>query len=249
MAVNNEEYINQIYDASQRQQEAALRQNYDANLSDLDASKVKNQKATDANLNRTYVESAKQAKNFDEVQTAQGLSSGAMAQSRLARDTQLQQDLTTLRAAQQSADADIERQRNLMGQQYASAIQQAAAANDLERVKMLYQAAKEEEDRLREERQAAGQAIYQYNNNIIPYLESLGMSADEIAALGIKAKKSSGVGFGWNPASKWKKQGTGSGTGTGGGGTGSGTAGGGDSGSSRAGLVAPYSFNPLDLLK
>lgn len=186
MAVNNEEYINQIYDASQKKQEAALKQNYDANVSALQASRQANQQNTDANLNRTYVESAQQKKGFNEIQNAQGLSSGAMAQANLARDTQLQQDLTTLRAAQQSADADIERQRNLLGQQYASAIQQAAAANDLERVKALYQAAKDEEDKLTAQKQEAGKFLYQYNNNPYYYLNALGMSDADIAGMGIK---------------------------------------------------------------
>lgn len=206
MAVNNEEYINQIYDASQKKQEASLKQNYDANVSALQASQEANRANTDANLNRTYVESAQQQKGFNEIQNAQGLSSGAMAQANLARDTQLQQDLTTLRAAQQSADADIERQRNLLGQQYAAAIQEAAANNDMERIKMLYQAAKDEDDKLTAQKQEAGKFIYQYNKNAIPYLQALGMTDEEIAALGITAKKKSSSGGS-----------SGSGTGSGGG--------------------------------
>lgn len=200
MAVNNEDYINQIYDQAQKKQNAALEQAYNESISGLDASKVANQKATDANLTRTYTEANKAQQGFNEVQNAQGLSSGAMAQSQLARDTQLQQDLTTLRAAQASADADIERQRNLLGQQYASQLQQAAASNDIERIKMIYQAAKDEEDKLNAQKVEAGKAIYSYNKNIIPYLQALGMTDEEIKAMGISQPSSGGGG--WAPAQK-----------------------------------------------
>lgn len=199
MALNSEEYINQIYDQANKKQEASLKQAYIEAVSGLDASKQANQAATDANLTRTYVEANKAQRGFNEVQNAQGLSSGAMAQSQLSRDTQLQQDLTTLRAAQQSADADIERQRNLLGQQYALQIQQAAASNDMEKIKMLYEAAKAEEDKLAAQQQEAGKFIYEYNRNAIPYLKALGYTDEEIAALGITASRGGGS---WGIAKK-----------------------------------------------
>lgn len=162
--VDNEAYINQLYDANRAMQEAGLKDAYDQNLSTLTAEQAVNQRNTDANLNRTYVESQKSQQGWEERQSAYGLSSGAMAQSRLARDTQLQDDLTALRAVQQAADEDVERRRTLLGQQYATAIQQAAAQNDLERVKALFQAAKEEEARLLQYRENAGNLMAQYGD-------------------------------------------------------------------------------------
>lgn len=156
MAINNEEYINKMYDSSLASQKETLQQNYDQVASDLEAEKQKQQKAADANLTRTYVEANKAAKNYNEVQNAYGLTSGAMAQARLAQDNQLQGDLTAIRAAQQSVDADIERQRTLLGQQYASAIAKAQADNDLQRAQALYAAAKADEDRLLQQQKEAG---------------------------------------------------------------------------------------------
>ena len=60
-------YINKMYDGSLESQKQALTQNYDTGVSDIAASAEKQRKATDANLNRTYVESAKAAKNFAEA--------------------------------------------------------------------------------------------------------------------------------------------------------------------------------------
>lgn len=159
MAVNNEEYINKMYDSAQASQQAQLEQGYNENQSNIQAQQEAAQKQTDANLNRTYVEAAKAAKNYNEVQNAYGLSSGAMAQARLAQDNQLQGDLTAIRTAQQTVDADIERQRTLLSQQYKSAIAQAQAENDLARAEALYKAAKEDEARLLQNQKEAGQLM------------------------------------------------------------------------------------------
>jgi hypothetical protein len=75
-----------------------------------------------------------------------------MAQARLAQDNQLQSDLTALRAAQQNIDAGIERERGTLAQQYAAAIQQAQANNDLQRAQALFEAAQAEEARLNQQK-------------------------------------------------------------------------------------------------
>lgn len=150
------EYINKMYDSSLESQKQTLTSGYENNVSNIDASMEKQQKATDANLNRTYVESAKAAKNYGEVQNAYGLTSGAMAQARLAQDNQLQADLTALRAAQTDSDAQFERQRNLLAKEYSAAIAKAQADNDYQRAQALYNAAKADEDQLMQMQKEAG---------------------------------------------------------------------------------------------
>ena len=154
--VNDEEYINKMYNGSLESQKQTLASGYENNVSNIDASMEKQQKATDANLNRTYVESAKAAKNYGEVQNAYGLTSGAMAQARLAQDNQLQADLTALRAAQTDSDAQFERQRNLLAKEYSAAIAKAQADNDYQRAQALYNAAKADEDQLMQMQKEAG---------------------------------------------------------------------------------------------
>lgn len=149
-------YINKMYDSSLESQKQTLTSGYENNVSNIDASMEKQQKATDANLNRTYVESAKAAKNYGEVQNAYGLTSGAMAQARLAQDNQLQADLTALRAAQTDSDAQFERQRNLLAKEYSAAIAKAQADNDYQRAQALYAAAKADEDQLMQMQKDAG---------------------------------------------------------------------------------------------
>lgn len=136
-----EEYINKMYDTSLEQEKAGLKQNYDTGMESLDQASAENTKAADEALGRTYVEAQKAAKNYAEVQNAYGLTSGAMAQARMAQDNQLQADMTAIRTAQQEADAQIERERALLAQQYTAAINAAQADNDMARAQALYEAA------------------------------------------------------------------------------------------------------------
>ena len=157
--IATDEYINKMYDSQLNSQKEQLTQNYNQAISNLDATKEQNAQNLQKNLNTTAVESQRAQKNYNEVQNAYGLSSGAMAQARLAQDNQLQADLTTLRAAQQTADAGIERERALLSQQYSSAIAQAQADNDLARAEALYKEAKEAEAKLLAKQEAAAQLM------------------------------------------------------------------------------------------
>lgn len=138
-------YVNQMYDSQLKAQTESINQDKAAAMGQLDDQKIQAQRQTDANLTRTAVESQKAQKNYAEVKNAYGLTSGASAQARLASDNQLQADLTALRVAQQEGDAMRERDRNRLAEYYASAIREAQANNDLERAKMLYELAREEE--------------------------------------------------------------------------------------------------------
>ena len=184
-------YINKMYDGSLESQKQTLTQNYDTGVSDIAASAEKQRKATDANLNRTYVESAKAAKNYGEVQSAYGLTSGAMAQARLAQDNQLQADLTALRAAQTDSDAQFERQRNLLAKEYSAAIAKAQADNDYQRAQALYNAAKADEDQLMQMQKEAGNLMAGVGDYSI-LAKLYGLTDEQLALL----KRKSGGGGG-----------------------------------------------------
>ena len=149
------EQIEQMYGSQLASQKEQLKNDYDTALSDLDASSVKAQKAMDQQMTATRVDAQKRAVNDAEYYAANGLSSGARAQARLAQDNQLQSNLTAIRTAQMNAEAETERQRQLLAQDYASAIRKAQADNDLALAQALYQDAKEEESRLLAQQEAA----------------------------------------------------------------------------------------------
>jgi multidrug efflux pump subunit AcrA (membrane-fusion protein) len=107
------------------------------------------------------VEAQKAAVNTAELHNAYGLSSGARAQARLSQENQLQANLTALRAQQQELDADVERQRSLLSQQYQSAIREAQAENDLAKAEALYEEARRKQDALAAQQQAQSKYAYE----------------------------------------------------------------------------------------
>lgn len=144
----SDELLKQMYDSNLASQKAALQSDYDAAVADLNAQKAANQQQAQNNIRLTKTEADRSAVNAAEYYEAAGLSSGAKAQARVAQDNQLLADLTAIRAAQQQGDINIERQRSLLGQQFAAAIRQAQANNDMAKAQALYEQAKEAEANL-----------------------------------------------------------------------------------------------------
>lgn len=177
-----EDYINEIYDAQQTATESQLTQNYQSALSDLDAQKQQNQQNAQESARKTSVQSAQNRQRWNEVQSAQGLSSGANAQGQLSFGNQLQQDLTAINTAQNMADAEIERQRSLLSQQYASAIAEAQANNDFERAQALYQEAQRQEDLLLQKQQNAAGLMGQAGDFSL-YGSLYGLTPEQITTL------------------------------------------------------------------
>lgn len=156
-----EQYIKNMYGNKAASQKEQLTRDYLKADSDLTAEQQKSQKTTADNLNRTAAESKMAAMNSNEYYAAAGLSSGAMMQSRLSRDNQTAANMTTLRAQQQETDADIERRRSMLADDFASAIRQAQADNDWQMAQALYDNAQTADDRLHDERMLDKQQNFQ----------------------------------------------------------------------------------------
>lgn len=161
MSTTYEDKINQMYDSQLNSQKEQLKTDYETTLSDMDAQQAAAQKALDQKLRDTRVDSQRAAVNNAEYYAAAGLSSGARAQARLSQENQLLSNLTALRAAQQQADAETDRQRNILAKEYASAIQKAQADNDLARAQALYEEAKSADAQLLAKEEAAANLMAQ----------------------------------------------------------------------------------------
>lgn len=178
----SDELLKQMYDSNLASQKAALQSDYDAALADLDAQKAAAQKQTEHNVRLTKTEADRSAVNAAEYYEAAGLSSGAKAQARVAQDNQLLADLTAIRAAQQQGDIDIERQRGLLGQQFAAAIRQAQAENDMAKAQALYEQAKEAEANLLAQQKEAANAMASIGNFDL-YAQLYGLTPEQKGAL------------------------------------------------------------------
>lgn len=166
-ALNEDKYINKLYDNVIEKQKDLLTENQTAATGELDALKQSVQQQTNTNLGRVNVE----AEKLKQAYKAPNVSSGAQQQIALAMGNQRQKNASTMRAVQSEADMEIDRQRKLLGDQYSAAIKKAQADNDMQRAQMLYDAAKREDEQLLALKKQAGTKLADYGDNSI--LDSL----------------------------------------------------------------------------
>ena len=157
-----ESYLRQIYAANLASQQAQLEAAYKQNLSELEEALNKSDAAYTEQKRQTTGTNAQEAANWREMANAIGLNSGAFGQAALAQSNQLQSNLNTLNTAQATAQADIERQRALLGQQYQLAILEAQANNDFELANALYNEAVRQDEKLTQQQQFNAQMELQY---------------------------------------------------------------------------------------
>lgn len=145
-ALNEEQYINKLYDTNLGNQNKVLQENYGNDNAVLDAQQQGVQEQTDQYVQRTDVEARKAADLYGDG----GLSAGAQAQVGLSQENAQRRNVQQLREAQNDADVEFQRQRQLLASQFEAAIKQAQADNDMERAQALYDAAKAEDAQLLE---------------------------------------------------------------------------------------------------
>jgi hypothetical protein len=162
-ALNEDKYINKLYDTMVEKQKSQLTENQNAATGDLDALNQSVQQQVDTINDRTNVEAQKVQQNYNPPK----VSPSAQQQISLAMDNQKKKNLTSTQTVQNEADAEIERQRKLIGQQYAAAIQKAQAENDMIRAQQLYEAAKKEEEQLNALKLEAGKSLSAVGDNSI----------------------------------------------------------------------------------
>lgn len=166
-ALNEEDYINKLYDQMQDRQKQLLVDAYSENTVALDTAQQEVQKQTDTNLERTDVEAQKTQQGYKPANVSNGINQ----QTALAMGNQQRKNVSTLRDAQAEADAEIERRRLLLGQQYAKAIEQARADNDMLRAEQLYKEAQDRDAQIRALQTEAGQLLAAQGDNSV--LEAL----------------------------------------------------------------------------
>jgi hypothetical protein len=156
-----DDYINQMYAAALESQMAQLESSYKENLSGLDTAVGKVDDTYTEQKRQTTGTNAQQAAAWREMANAYGLNSGAIGQAALAQNNQLQSNLNTLESAQAAALTEIEQQRNLLGQQYQLAINQALAENNFNKADALYQEAVRQDELMLQKQQMAIQTALQ----------------------------------------------------------------------------------------
>lgn len=158
-ALNEDKYINKIYDTALGSQSKLLEDTYKNNGQVVNAGQEQNRNLTDAYLDRTRVEAPGVSNGAYGRLMGAGGPAGREAQAGLSFGNQRQKNLSALTQQQNQADAEFERMRQQLADSYSAAIKKAQADNDMERAQKLYEAAKAEEDQLRDLRQQGAELL------------------------------------------------------------------------------------------
>ena len=172
-ANSQEELIRKMYESNLDSNKSQLESDYNQNLSDLGAEESKLGQIYYEQQRQAQAESDRNRQAFQEYANARGLNSGTGGQAELAQNNQLSENLNALRQSEAEKRAEVERQRQLLGQQYQQAIQKAQADNDLNLAKALY----EEAVRVDESINSAAQADADRALQIFNMLNNTALSA------------------------------------------------------------------------
>ena len=172
-ANSQEELIRKMYESNLNSNKSQLESDYNQNLSDLGAEESKLRQIYYEQQRQAQAESDRNRQAFQEYANARGLNSGTGGQAELAQSNQLSANLNALRQSEAEKRAEVERQRQLLGQQYQKAIQKAQADNDLNLAKALY----EEAVRVDESINSAAQADADRALQIFNMLNNTALSA------------------------------------------------------------------------
>ena len=170
-ALNEDAYINKLYDGTLDSQKKALQQGYDNSVKQLTTGQQATQQQGANYVKRAYVEGQRSSghlqKSTPSISTPGLGNGGGSAQARLTMGNQQQKNVSALTSQQALADQEYERQRKLLSEKYEAQIKQAQADNDMVRAQALYDAAKAEEEQLRTFRQTAATLMQAKGDNSI----------------------------------------------------------------------------------
>lgn len=144
MAMTDEQYIQKMYDTQKQTTMNTLKSAYDNNVSALDAAK-KNTDATSYDAKREAAGNAAVARQrLNETFAANGLNTGAVGQANLALLNQKAANLNDIEAKRVAAQAEYDRQKAQLTQEYQTEVKNAVLENDAARADALYKLYKQQ---------------------------------------------------------------------------------------------------------
>jgi hypothetical protein len=193
-SLNEQDYLNKLYEDKSQKQNQTLTEGYNATTGVLEGAQGSIQQQTAQNIQRTDVETDKAVERYQQEQIPK-LSEGASTQAALSSGNQRQKNVTELEERRAAAEAEIERQRKLEGEQFEAAIKQAQANNDMERAQALYEAAKAEDTQWLTLKQNAATLMAGKGDNSIMDALTAGTAIPE---------NTSGMGTTWDSVLKYE---------------------------------------------
>ena len=182
MSTNYEKLLEEAAGKKLAGKKKQLQSSYDQSLEDLaELERGAERQARDSATQRT-AEAKQDRAAWNEIQTAQGLTSGAQSQALLAMDNQLRGDLAAIANTRDAATAELARKRQALSRDLAQQLEQAQLESDYEQVMQRYQLRKDQ-DSQEAQNQKAMAALLAQAGDFSLYGALYGLTPEQIRRL------------------------------------------------------------------
>lgn len=182
MSTSYQQLLQEAYDQKRAGKKKQLQAAYDRELAEITGLEQAADRQARESATRRSTQARQDKAAWNEIQTAQGLTSGAQGQALLTMDNQLRGDLTAISQAGNAEAAELAARRQALARDLAAQLEQVQAESDYEEAMALYQLSREQ-DSQQAQTQKAMAALLAQAGDFSLYGTLYGLTQEQIRRL------------------------------------------------------------------
>ena len=182
MSTSYQQLLQEAYDQKRAGKKKQLQAAYDRELAEITGLEQAADRQARESATRRSTQARQDKAAWNEIQTAQGLTSGAQGQALLTKDNQLRGDLTAISQAGNAEAAELAARRQALARDLAAQLEQVQAESDYEEAMALYQLSREQ-DSQQAQTQKAMAALLAQAGDFSLYGALYGLTQEQIRRL------------------------------------------------------------------
>ena len=182
MSTSYQQLLQEAYDQKRAGKKKQLQAAYDRELAEITGLEQAADRQARESATRRSTQARQDKAAWNEIQTAQGLTSGAQGQALLTMDNQLRGDLTAISQAGNAEAAELAARRQALARNLAAQLEQVQAESDYEEAMALYQLSREQ-DSQQAQTQKAMAALLAQAGDFSLYGALYGLTQEQIRRL------------------------------------------------------------------
>ena len=182
MSTSYQQLLQGAYDQKRAGKKKQLQAAYDRELAEITGLEQAADRQARESATRRSTQARQDKAAWNEIQTAQGLTSGAQGQALLTMDNQLRGDLTAISQAGNAEAAELAARRQALARDLAAQLEQVQAESDYEEAMALYQLSREQ-DSQQAQTQKAMAALLAQAGDFSLYGALYGLTQEQIRRL------------------------------------------------------------------
>ena len=182
MSTSYQQLLQEAYDQKRAGKKKQLQAAYDRELAEITGLDQAADRQARESATRRSTQARQDKAAWNEIQTAQGLTSGAQGQALLTMDNQLRGDLTAISQAGNAEAAELAAKQQALARDLAAQLEQVQAESDYEEAMALYQLSREQ-DSQQAQTQKAMAALLAQAGDFSLYGALYGLTQEQIRRL------------------------------------------------------------------